>query len=68
MKSKVDKLNVHKLTSFPVDTRKLSDAVKKGVVKKTTYNDFAKKIKVIFLVELLRKQIMMLGLGILKIK
>ena len=34
MKSKVDKLDVHKLVPVPVDLSKLSDLVKFDVVKK----------------------------------
>ena len=37
MKSKVDKLDVHKLAAAPVDLSKLSDVVK-NVVKKDVYN------------------------------
>ena len=37
MKSKVDKLDVHKLVAAPVDLSKLSDVVK-NVVKKDVYN------------------------------
>ena len=35
LKTKVDKLDVDKLVSVPVDLSKLSDAVKNGVAKKT---------------------------------
>ena len=35
MKSKVDKLDVDKLESIPVDLTKLSDAVKNDAAKKT---------------------------------
>ena len=38
LKSKVDKLDVHKLIPVPVDLSKLSDAVKNDVVKKDVYN------------------------------
>ena len=38
MKSKVDKLDVDKLVPVPVDLSKLSDAVKKDVVKKDIYS------------------------------
>ena len=37
-KSEVDHLDVHKLVPFPVDLSKLSDVVKKYVVKKDVYN------------------------------
>ena len=36
--SKVDKLDVDKLVPVPVDLSKLSDLVKKYVVKKDAYN------------------------------
>ena len=35
LKIEVDKLNIDKLVSVPVDLSKLSDVVKNGVVKKT---------------------------------
>ena len=38
LKSKVDKLDVDKLVPVPVDLSKLSDAVKKDVVKKDIYS------------------------------
>ena len=45
MKSKVDKLEVDKLVSVPVDFSKLSDLVKNDVVKKDVYNVKIKSIK-----------------------
>ena len=44
MKSKVDKLDVDKLATAPVDLSKLCDLVN-DVVKKTEYNEFVKKVK-----------------------
>ena len=44
MKSKVDKLDVDKLATVPVDLSKLCDLVN-DVVKKTEYNEFVKKVK-----------------------
>ena len=38
LKIEVDKLDIDKLLPVPVDLRKLSDAVKNGVVKKTVYD------------------------------
>ena len=38
LKSKVDKLDIDKLVSVPVDLSKLSDVVKNNVVKKDVYN------------------------------
>ena len=43
MKSKVDKLDIGKLKSPPVDLCKLSNVVK-NVVKKTEYNELLKKV------------------------
>ena len=43
LKSKVDKLDIGKLKSPPVDLRKLSNVVK-NVVKKTEYNELLKKV------------------------
>ena len=45
MKSKVDKLDVDKLISVPVDLSKLSDLVKNNFVKKDVYNAKIKNIK-----------------------
>ena len=45
MKSKVDKLDVDKLISVPVDLSKLSDVVKNNFVKKDVYNAKIKNIK-----------------------
>ena len=45
MKSKVDKLDVNKLSTVPVDLSKLSDAVKNDVVKKNPYNAEIKRIE-----------------------
>ena len=38
LKTEVDKLDIDKLVSVPVDLSKLSDAVKNDVIKKTDYN------------------------------
>ena len=38
MKGKVEKLDVDKLVSVPLDLRRLSDLVKNEVVKKDAYN------------------------------
>ena len=43
--SKVDKLDVDKLVPVPVDSSKLSDAVKNDVVKKDVYNTKIKNIE-----------------------
>ena len=45
MKSKVDKLDVDKLISVPVDLSKLSDVVKNDVIKKDAYNAKIKNIE-----------------------
>ena len=45
MKSKVDKLDVDKLISVPVDLSKLSDVVKNDVIKKDVYNAKIKNIE-----------------------
>ena len=45
MKSKEDKLNVDKLVPLPVDLSKISNVVKKDVVKKDGYNAKIKNIK-----------------------
>ena len=38
LKTEVDKIDVDKLKTVPVDLAKLSDVVKNDVVKKTQYN------------------------------
>ena len=45
LKSKVDKLDVDKLVTVPVDLSKLSDVVKNYVVKKDVYNAKIKNIE-----------------------
>ena len=47
MKSRVDKLDVDKLVSLPVDLNKLSDAVTNNVVKKIEYDELVKKFNTI---------------------
>ena len=47
MKSKVDKLGIGKLKTTPVDLSEISNIVKKNVVKKTAYNELAKKVNAI---------------------
>ena len=38
LKSEIDKLDIGKLETTPVDISKLSDVVKNEIVKKTEYN------------------------------
>ena len=45
LKTEVDKLNIHKLVPVPVNLSKLSDVVKKDVVKKAVYDKLAAKVK-----------------------
>ena len=44
LKTEVDKLDIDKLAPVPVDLSKLSDVVKKDVVKKTVYDKPAAKV------------------------
>ena len=44
LKTKVDKLDITKLTSVPNDLAKPSNAVKNDVIKKTEYDKLAKKV------------------------
>ena len=44
LKTEVDKLYIDKLVQIPVDLRKLSDAVKNDVVKKTVYDKLVVKV------------------------
>ena len=43
-KTEVDKLDINKLTSVPIDLAKLSNVVKNGVVKKTEYDKLVNKV------------------------
>ena len=45
MKSKVDKLDVHKLVPIPVDLSKLNDVAKNDVIKKDVCNVKMKNIE-----------------------
>ena len=44
LKTEVDKLDIDKLASLPVDLSKLSDIVKNDVVKKTVYDKLVAKV------------------------
>ena len=44
LKTKVDNLDVGKLTTVPVDLKKLGDIVSKEVIKKTVYNTLNTKV------------------------
>ena len=44
LKSKIDKLDIEKLETTPVDLSKLSDVVESYVVKKAKYNELVKKV------------------------
>ena len=44
VKAEVDKLDIDKLVSLPVDLNKLSDVVKNDVVKKTVYDKLVSKV------------------------
>ena len=44
MKTEVDKIDVDKLKTVPVDLAKLSNVVKNDVVKKTEYNKLVTKV------------------------
>ena len=45
LKTEVDKLDIEKLAPVPVDLSKLSDVVKKDVVKKAVYDKLVAKCK-----------------------
>ena len=47
LKSEIDKLDIGKLETTPIDLSRLSDVVKNEVVKKTEYNELAKKVNAI---------------------
>ena len=44
LKTEVDKLDIDKLTSVPIDLAKLSNVVKNNVVKKTEYDKLVNKV------------------------
>ena len=44
LNTEVDKLDIDKLTTFPVDLSKLSNVVKNDVVKKTVYDKLVAKV------------------------
>ena len=50
MKSKVDKLDVGKLVTVPVDLSKLSNVVKNDVVKEDIYNVRSNILKIKYLI------------------
>ena len=45
IKNEVDKLDIDKVAPVPVDLSKLSDVVKKDVVKKTVYDKLVAKVE-----------------------
>ena len=47
LKSKLDKLDVDKLVSVPIDLKKLSDVVDNGAVEEDVYDELLKKINAI---------------------
>ena len=47
LKSKLDKLDVDKLVSVPIDLKKLSDVVDNGAVEGDVYDELLKKINAI---------------------
>ena len=44
LKSEIDKLDIGKLETTPVDLSKLSDVVKNEVVKKDKYDELAERV------------------------
>ena len=50
LKSKVDKLDIAKLETNPVDLSRLSNVVKTVFVKKTEHNELPKKVNAIQLI------------------
>ena len=47
MKSRIDKLNIEKIETTPVNLSKLSNVVKYDVVKKTESNELLKEVNAI---------------------
>ena len=57
LKTEVDKLDVEKLATVPVDLNKLSNVVKNDLVKKTVYDKLVAKVDHIDTSGLVKKQI-----------
>ena len=57
LKTEVDKLDVEKLATVPVDLNKLSNVVKNDLVKKTVYDKLVAKVDHIDASGLVKKQI-----------
>ena len=68
MKSKLDELDVDKLSPIPIYLSKLSDIAKNEVFKKDAYDKLIKKVIAIDTSKLVSKQIKMRRSKILKIK
>ena len=47
MKNKVDKLDIGKLETTPIDISKLTNVVKNDAVKKTEYDELVKKLMLV---------------------
>ena len=67
MYQKVDKLDDDQLVPVPLDLSKLSDVIKNNVIKKTVYDKLVKKMISLILMDLLKKDIIILRSMILKV-
>ena len=47
LNSKIDKLDIHKLKTTPVDLSKLCDVVKNEAVEKAVFNELVKKLMLV---------------------
>ena len=56
LKSKIDELDIGKLKTSPIDLNKLSNVLKNEVVKKIVFDELVKKLLLLILMNLLKKQ------------
>ena len=69
LKTEIDKLDIDKLVTIPVDLSKLTDVVKNDVVKKTEYKKLVTKVDNIDTTNFVKKKTNMIKMDlILKIK
>ena len=62
LKTEVDKVDIDKLATVPVDLSKLGNVVKNDFVKKTVYDKLVAKVKFQIVVVLLKRLITILKL------
>ena len=68
LRSKIDRLDIGKLETIPTDLSKPSNGLKNEFVKNTENGNLVEKVILLILVNLLKKQIIILRSNIFKIK